>query len=48
MRKLCIDEIIGVKMKKNEEKHILKFEKNIFSLVFFFASLLVLRFKDDL
>jgi hypothetical protein len=30
MRKLCINEIWGIKMKKNEKKHILKFEKSYF------------------
>jgi hypothetical protein len=29
-RKLCTDEVGGVKMKKNEKKHVLKFEKNVF------------------
>jgi hypothetical protein len=35
MRKLCIDEVGEVKMKKNEKKHVLQFEKNVFSLLLF-------------
>jgi hypothetical protein len=46
MRKLCIDEVGRVKMKKNEKKHILLFEKMYF-LFFFLLIPLVLHFKDD-
>ncbi len=35
MRKLCTNEVGGVKMKK--KKHILWFEKNVFSLLLFFG-----------
>jgi hypothetical protein len=37
MKKLCIDEVGEVKMKKNEKNLILQFEKNIFSLLLFFG-----------
>jgi hypothetical protein len=30
MRKLCADEVGGVKMKKFEKRRVLQFEKNIF------------------
>jgi hypothetical protein len=35
-------------MKKNEKKHVLQFEKNIFSLLLFVAAPLASHFKDDL
>jgi hypothetical protein len=38
MRKLCNDEVGGVKMKKNEKKLILQFEKHIFFISFFDCS----------
>jgi hypothetical protein len=48
MRKLCTDEVGGVKMKKNEKKHILQFEKKYFLYCSFLAAHLALHFKDDL
>jgi hypothetical protein len=48
MRKLCTDELGGVKMKK-KEKMCFVIRKNLFSLLLFFlASPLALHFKDDL
>jgi hypothetical protein len=50
MRKLCTDEVGGVKMKKNEKKRksILQFEKPYFLYCSFLAAPLALHFKDDL
>jgi hypothetical protein len=48
MRKLCTDEIGGVKMKKNGKKHILQFEKTYFLNCSFLAVPWGLHFKDDL
>jgi hypothetical protein len=45
MRKLCTDEIGGVKMKKNEKKTRFTIRKNIFSLLLFVAASLALHFK---
>jgi hypothetical protein len=33
LRKLCFDEVRRVKMKKNEKRGVLQFEKNVFSLL---------------
>jgi hypothetical protein len=41
MRKLCTDEVGGVKMKKNEKEHVLQFEKTYFHYYSFLAALLV-------
>jgi hypothetical protein len=38
----------GVKMKKNEKKCVLQFEKNLLSLQLFWAGPLALPFKDNL
>jgi hypothetical protein len=40
MRKLCTDEVGGVKMKKNEKKKHFVIKKNVFSLLLFFWLLL--------
>jgi hypothetical protein len=48
MRKLCIDESRGVKMKKNEKKSVLQFKKTYFLYCFFLAAPLALHLKDDL
>jgi hypothetical protein len=49
MRKLCTDEVGGVKMKKNgKKKHILQFEKPYCLYCSFLAAPLALHFKDDL
>ncbi len=48
MRKLCTNEVGGVKMKKNEKKKVLQFEKMYFSLKKILAAPLALHFKDDL
>jgi hypothetical protein len=45
MRKLCTDEVGGVKMKKNE-KHFVIWQK-IFSLLLVFGCSLALHFKDN-
>jgi hypothetical protein len=46
MRKLCTDEVAGVKMRKKLKKHIFQFEnKNHYCS--FMAALLALHFKDD-
>jgi len=37
MRKLCNDEVGGVKMKKNEKKNCCVIQKNIFFLLLFFG-----------
>jgi hypothetical protein len=47
-RKLCTDEVGEVKMKKNEKKCILQFEKTYFLYFSFLAAPSVLHFKDDL
>jgi hypothetical protein len=49
-RKLCSDEIGGVKMRKNEKKkHILQIQKMYFLYCsFLVAPLASLHFKDDL
>jgi hypothetical protein len=47
MRKLCTDEIGGVKMKKNEKKWVLQFEKTYFLYWSFLAAPLTLHFQDD-
>jgi hypothetical protein len=39
MRKLCIDEVGGVKMEKNEKKSVLQFEKSIFFTALFWVLL---------
>jgi hypothetical protein len=51
MRKLCTNEVGGVKMKKNEKKK--KKKKNCIEKMYFFycsfmAASLALHFKDDL
>jgi len=43
MRKLCIDEVGEVKMKKNEKN-----EKNCIFLLLFIAAPLALHFKDGM
>jgi hypothetical protein len=48
MRKLCTNEVGEVKMKKNEKKRVLQFEKMFFFLLLFLASPLALHFKADL
>jgi hypothetical protein len=48
MRKLCIDEIGRVKMKKNEKKRVLQFIKAYFYYCSFLAAPLALHLKDDL
>jgi hypothetical protein len=48
MRKLCTDEVGGVKMKKNEKKHILQFEKTYFLYCSVLTAHLALHFEDDL
>jgi hypothetical protein len=48
MRKLCIDEIGGVKMKKQEKKAHFVIQKNVFYFFIYFATPLALHFKDDL
>jgi hypothetical protein len=48
MKKLHIYEVGGVKMKKNEKKTCFVIWRNVFSLLFFLATLLALHFKDDL
>jgi hypothetical protein len=45
MRKLCTDEVRGIRMKKNEKKQVLQFEKTYFLYCSFSAAP---RFKDDL
>jgi hypothetical protein len=52
MRKLCTDEVGGVKMKKMKKKHVLQFEKKNKKIKInlhcsFLAALLALHFKDD-
>jgi len=47
LRKLCINELQGVKMKKNENKTCFAVRKNVFSLLIFWAGPLALHFKDD-
>jgi hypothetical protein len=44
MRKLCTDEIGGVKMKKNEKKTCFVIRKNVFSILSFLAAPLALHF----
>jgi hypothetical protein len=46
MRKLCTEEVGGVKMKKNEKEHVLQFEKKK-SLLLFFCCSFALHLKDD-
>jgi hypothetical protein len=48
MKKLCIDEVGEVKMKKNEKHCILQFEKKYFFYCSFLVAPLDLHFKDDL
>ncbi len=48
MRKLCTDEVGGVKLGKNDKKRILRFEKTYFLYCSYLAALLALYFKDDL
>jgi hypothetical protein len=50
LRKLCTDEVGGVKMKKNgKKKYVLLFEKtSFFYCSFFLAAPLGLHFKDEL
>jgi hypothetical protein len=48
MRKLCADEVGGVKMKKNEKKSVFQFEKIYFLNCSFLAAPLALHFEDDL
>jgi hypothetical protein len=48
MRKLCADEVGGVKMKKNEKRRVLQFEKIYFINCSFLAAPLPLHFEDDL
>jgi hypothetical protein len=47
MKKLCTDEVGGVKMKKNERKCVLQFEKTYLKKYIFTAPL-ALHFKNDL
>jgi hypothetical protein len=47
MRKLWTDEVGMVKMKKNEKKPVLQFEKNLLFYCSFLAAPLALLFKDD-
>jgi hypothetical protein len=48
MRKLCIDEVGRVKMKKNEKKESFVIQKIIFCLLFFFGYSFGFALKDDL
>jgi len=48
MRKLCIDEVGGVKMKKNEKKKSFAIQKIIFCLLFSFGCSFGFALKDDL
>jgi hypothetical protein len=48
MRKLFADEVGEVKMKKNERKSVLQFEKIYFLNCSFLAAPLALHFEDDL
>jgi hypothetical protein len=48
MRKLCIDEVGGVKMKKNEKKTCFAIRKTYFLYCSFLTDPLALHFKDDL
>jgi len=47
MRKLCTDEVGGVKMEKIRKKHILQFEKKKIPYCSFLAALLAMHLKDD-
>jgi hypothetical protein len=47
MRKLCTDEVGGVKMKK-KINHRFTIRKNVVFLMLFLGCLLALHFKDDL
>jgi hypothetical protein len=48
MRNLCTDEIGGIKMKKNEKKKCLGFEKTYFFYCSFWAAPLAFYSQDDL
>jgi hypothetical protein len=48
MRKLCIDKVGGVKMKKNEKKLIFQMKKTYFPYYSFLVAPLALHFKDGL
>jgi hypothetical protein len=48
MRKLCTNEVGGLKMKNNEKNAFFNFLKNVFFLLLFLAAPLALHFKDYL
>jgi hypothetical protein len=48
MRKLCIDEVGGVKMKKKKKFKVLQYEKTYFLYCSFWAAPWALHFEDDL
>jgi hypothetical protein len=48
MRKLCTDEVGGVKMKKNEKKNMFFNSKMYFFYFSFLVVPLAFHFKDDL